>query len=182
MGQIAGGRAYNAREVYVVLGGQPITGFADGDFVGFTPSADDSAMVVGSTGDVGLAALNDRTGVFVFGLLHGLGFAGVLTGLQLPRADFAVGLLGFNLGVEAGQLTVIAGAALVVGWWRQRPWYHRRIVVPASLAIAAFAGFLIGLMAPALWRPRRTWPRPVAASASVEDPAQTEAAHPRRSA
>jgi hypothetical protein len=71
MGQIAGGRAYNAREVYVVLGGQPITGFADGDFVGFTPSADDSAMVVGSTGDVGLAVLNDRTGVFVFGLLQG---------------------------------------------------------------------------------------------------------------
>ncbi len=40
--------------------------------------------------------------VFLFGLLHGLGFAGVLTGLQLPRADFALGLLGFNLGVEAG--------------------------------------------------------------------------------
>lgn len=75
--------------------------------------------------------------VFMFGLLHGMGFAGVLTGLQLPRADFAVALAGFNLGVEAGQLTVIAGAALVVGWWRQRAWYHRRVVVPASLAIAA---------------------------------------------
>ena len=75
--------------------------------------------------------------VFLFGLLHGLGFAGVLTGLELPRADFALGLVGFNLGVEAGQLTVIAGAALAVGWWRDRPWYHRRVVVPASLAIAA---------------------------------------------
>ncbi len=74
--------------------------------------------------------------VFLFGLLHGLGFAGVLTGLQLPRGDFAVALAGFNLGVEAGQLTVIAAAALLVGWWRQRAWYHRRIVVPASLAIA----------------------------------------------
>jgi hypothetical protein len=74
--------------------------------------------------------------VFLFGLLHGLGFAGVLTGLQLPRADFAVALLGFNLGVEAGQLTVIAGAALLVGWWRQRTWYHRRVVVPVSVAIA----------------------------------------------
>jgi len=39
--------------------------------------------------------------------------------------------------VEAGQLTVIAGAALLVGWWRHYAWYHRRIVVPASLAIAA---------------------------------------------
>ena len=75
--------------------------------------------------------------VFMFGLLHGMGFAGVLTGLQLPRADFAVALVGFNLGVEAGQLTVIAGAALVVGWWRHHAWYHRRVVVPASLAIAA---------------------------------------------
>jgi hypothetical protein len=55
----------------------------------------------------------------------------------LPRADFALGLVGFNLGVEAGQLTVIAAVALAVGWWRDRPWYHARIVVPASLAIAA---------------------------------------------
>ena len=75
--------------------------------------------------------------VFCFGLLHGLGFAGVLTGLQLPRADFALGLVGFNLGVEAGQLTVIGVVALAVGWWRDRPWYRARIVVPASLAIAA---------------------------------------------
>ncbi len=75
--------------------------------------------------------------VFMFGLLHGLGFAGVLAGLALPRADFALGLLGFNLGVEAGQLTVIAATALLVGWWRHRPWYHRRVVMPASLAIAA---------------------------------------------
>lgn len=74
--------------------------------------------------------------VFAFGLLHGLGFAGVLTGLGLDRRDFAIGLVGFNLGVEAGQLTVIAAAALLVGWWQQRAWYHRRVVVPASLAIA----------------------------------------------
>jgi hypothetical protein len=75
--------------------------------------------------------------VFLFGLLHGLGFAGVLTDLALPRTDFAVALAGFNLGVEAGQLAVIAGAALLVGWCRHRPWYHGRVVMPASLAIAA---------------------------------------------
>lgn len=74
--------------------------------------------------------------VFAFGLLHGLGFAGVLTGLDLPRADFAIALAGFNLGVEAGQLTVIAAAAALVGWSRHRPWYRARVVVPASLAIA----------------------------------------------
>jgi hypothetical protein len=75
--------------------------------------------------------------VFMFGLLHGMGFAGVLTSLHLASADFAVALFGFNLGVEAGQLTVIAGAALLVGWWRGRLWYRSRVVVPVSLAIAA---------------------------------------------
>jgi hypothetical protein len=79
--------------------------------------------------------------VFLFGLLHGLGFAGVLTGLRLPRADFAVALLGFNLGVEAGQLTVIAAAALVLGTWHRRPWYQARVVAPASLAIALVGAY-----------------------------------------
>src|SRR5690606_451107 len=46
--------------------------------------------------------------VFVFGLIHGLGFAGALQELNLPAPSLAVGLLGFNVGVEFGQLTVIA--------------------------------------------------------------------------
>jgi hypothetical protein len=75
--------------------------------------------------------------VFLFGLLHGMGFAGVLSDLGLPRGSFLAALLSFNLGVEAGQLTIIAVAALAVAWYRHRPWYHRRIVVPASLCIAA---------------------------------------------
>lgn len=79
--------------------------------------------------------------VFLFGLLHGLGFAGVLTELQLPRGDFAVALLGFNLGVEAGQLTVIAAAALLLGSWHRRTWYHARVVAPASLAIAVVGAY-----------------------------------------
>jgi hydrogenase/urease accessory protein HupE len=79
--------------------------------------------------------------VFAFGLLHGLGFAGVLTGLSLPRGDFALGLFGFNAGVEIGQLTVIAAAALLVGWWRHRPWYHQRVVLPLSIAIAAVGSY-----------------------------------------
>jgi hypothetical protein len=75
--------------------------------------------------------------VFMFGLLHGMGFAGVLAGLGLPRSAFLTALLSFNLGVEAGQITVIALATVAVAWYRQRPWYHRRVVVPASLVIAA---------------------------------------------
>jgi hypothetical protein len=75
--------------------------------------------------------------VFTFGLLHGMGFAGVLTGLGLPRGGFLTALLAFNLGVEAGQLTVIAIAALALAWYRDKTWYHRGVVVPVSLVIAA---------------------------------------------
>jgi hypothetical protein len=75
--------------------------------------------------------------VFMFGLLHGLGFAGVLRDLGLPRGEFLTGLLAFNLGVEGGQLTVIGGALAAVVWFRHRPAYRQWIVVPASLAIAA---------------------------------------------
>jgi hypothetical protein len=78
--------------------------------------------------------------VFAFGLLHGMGFAGALKGLGLERADFLTALLTFNAGVEAGQLTVIAAAFLLVGvHWGTRGWYRRRIVVPASALIACTA-------------------------------------------
>jgi hypothetical protein len=75
--------------------------------------------------------------VFAFGLLHGMGFAGVLADLGLPGEDFVTALLSFNVGVELGQLTVIALAALLVAWSRDRAWYYRGVVMPASLAIAA---------------------------------------------
>ncbi|MCZ2401438.1 MAG: HupE/UreJ family protein [Phycisphaerae bacterium] len=79
--------------------------------------------------------------VFGFGLLHGLGFAGVLTELAPPRSEFATALLSFNVGVELGQLAVIGLALLLTGWWRGRDWYRGRIAKPASLAIAAVALF-----------------------------------------
>jgi hydrogenase/urease accessory protein HupE len=78
--------------------------------------------------------------VFAFGLLHGMGFAGALQDVGLPRSEFLAALLGFNLGVEAGQLAVIAAAFLLVGrTFAARPWYRRRIVVPASAMIACMA-------------------------------------------
>jgi hypothetical protein len=61
--------------------------------------------------------------VFSFGLLHGMGFAGVLRDLGLPRDQFLTALLTFNLGVEGGQLTVIAAAAMCVWWLTRRDWY-----------------------------------------------------------
>lgn len=77
--------------------------------------------------------------VFMFGLLHGLGFAGVLRELGLPRDEFLTGLLTFNLGVEGGQLTVILFASIVVAPFVKRGWYRQRVVIPVSLAIAAIA-------------------------------------------
>jgi hydrogenase/urease accessory protein HupE len=75
--------------------------------------------------------------VFVFGLLHGLGFAGVLKDVGLPPSQFLTALFGFNLGVELGQLAVIGGAFALVGFWfRDRAWYRTRVVLPASLVIA----------------------------------------------
>ncbi len=79
--------------------------------------------------------------VFAFGLLHGLGFAGILTEIGIPRSDFVLGLISFNVGVELGQLTVILLAWLAVGWAMKRDWYRSRIAIPASLIIAAIGAY-----------------------------------------
>ena len=74
--------------------------------------------------------------VFGFGLLHGLGFAGVLTELGLPPGHRTLGLATFNLGIELGQLGVIAAVWLLLGWCRERDWYRTRVVMPFSAGIA----------------------------------------------
>ena len=74
--------------------------------------------------------------VFIFGLLHGLGFAGVLSELGLPRGDFLTALVTFNVGVELGQLTVIGSAYLFLGWFISKTWYRKLVIIPASLVIA----------------------------------------------
>lgn len=78
--------------------------------------------------------------VFAFGLLHGMGFAGALKELGLPRSEFVTALLTFNVGVEAGQLAVIGAAFMLVGWHcANRAWYRSRIVVPMSTLIGCTA-------------------------------------------
>jgi len=78
--------------------------------------------------------------VFAFGLLHGMGFAGALKELGLPRSEFLTALVTFNVGVEGGQLAVIVAAFVLVGWYCGRqPWYRWRIVIPASALIACTA-------------------------------------------
>jgi HupE / UreJ protein len=76
--------------------------------------------------------------VFGFGLLHGLGFASVLSDVGLPEGRFVVALIGFNIGVELGQLAVIAVAFMALALpFGEQSWYRRAIAVPASCVIAA---------------------------------------------
>lgn len=78
--------------------------------------------------------------VFGFGLLHGLGFAAVLSDYGLPEGSLVPSLLAFNIGVELGQLLVLVIAAALVWFVRNKSWYRQRIQIPASLLIA-----LVGL-------------------------------------
>lgn len=78
--------------------------------------------------------------VFCFGLLHGLGFAGTLRDLGIPKGEFMTSLISFNVGVELGQLTIIAICFALIGmWFGNKPWYRQRVVIPGSLLIAAVA-------------------------------------------
>ncbi len=78
--------------------------------------------------------------IFGFGLLHGLGFAGVLSEFGFAPGQFVASLIAFNVGVEIGQLTVIAICFLAVGiWFGKRDWYRPGIVYPASLAIGGYS-------------------------------------------
>ncbi len=80
--------------------------------------------------------------VFAFGLLHGLGFASVLADFGMPDDAFTIALISFNVGVELGQLAIIAAAFLLVGYWfGKKRWYKRRITNPASIIIAGIALF-----------------------------------------
>ncbi|RYZ49196.1 MAG: HupE/UreJ family protein [Sphingobacteriales bacterium] len=80
--------------------------------------------------------------VFVFGLVHGMGFAGALSGLGMPSYAFATALIAFNVGVELGQLTIILVMYLLVArWFSGKIWYRKTIVVPISLVIALIATY-----------------------------------------
>jgi hypothetical protein len=79
--------------------------------------------------------------VFAFGLLHGLGFAGVLAEMGLPDRHHLLALLAFNVGVELGQLAVIALVAGALSLWALRGGDRRALVRPASLVIAAIGLF-----------------------------------------
>lgn len=73
---------------------------------------------------------------FPFGLVHGFGFAGALGEIQLPKADVPKALLGFNLGVEIGQLAVLALVLPLIMAARKRAWFEQKGVRYLSYVIA----------------------------------------------
>jgi hypothetical protein len=78
--------------------------------------------------------------VFLFGLIHGLGFAGALSEMGLPQNDYLLSLVMFNVGVELGQLTVILLAFfLMAKWFSGKHYYRKAMVIPLSIIIAVVA-------------------------------------------
>jgi hydrogenase/urease accessory protein HupE len=77
---------------------------------------------------------------FLFGLVHGLGFAGALKEIGLPQQHLAVALLTFNLGVEAGQLMTVGAAWLLVRLIERQPW-AAGLKKPVLYAIGSLAAY-----------------------------------------
>jgi hypothetical protein len=76
---------------------------------------------------------------FGFGLIHGFGFASVLAELGLPQETLVLSLVGFNLGVELGQLAIVVALLPVIFWLRNTAFYRRGILVGGSLLIMLLA-------------------------------------------
>jgi len=80
---------------------------------------------------------------FVFGLVHGFGFASALQELRLPRSALVAGLISFNIGVEVGQVAIVALAFPVLSWLRTLRHFQPLGPRLLSLAIAAFGMVLL---------------------------------------
>jgi len=90
-----------------------------------------------SGGDPGRALRRRWAVSFAFGLVHGFGFAGVLRELGLPRGALAGSLLSFNVGVELGQVAVVAAVWPLLAWLRRRPGFVPGGVRAGSAAVGA---------------------------------------------
>ena len=80
--------------------------------------------------------------IFFFGLLHGLGFASVLSSFGMPSTNFVWALVGFNIGVEIGQITIIfVFYAICIYWINTKNYYTKFISMPGSAIIALIGVF-----------------------------------------
>ena len=78
---------------------------------------------------------------FTFGLVHGLGFASVLADLGLRGANLALSLLGFNVGVEMGQMLIVLAVLPLAFLLRDTALYRRTFMPAGSAAIVLLAGY-----------------------------------------
>ena len=78
---------------------------------------------------------------FVFGLVHGFGFASVLADLGLPQGALVLALVGFNAGVEVGQLTIVAVFLPLAFWLRGTRFYRVGVLIGGSLVVALLASW-----------------------------------------
>lgn len=80
--------------------------------------------------------------VFLFGLIHGLGFASALNEIGLPRNKFLTSIFSFNLGVEIGQVTIIGMVFLfIILPAGKKLWYKKTIAYPLSAIIGLIAAY-----------------------------------------
>ena len=78
--------------------------------------------------------------IFMFGLIHGFGFATALSEIGIPKKQFFSSLLSFNIGVEIGQITIILLAYFLISRpFSEKIWYRSRIVNPISMIIGCVA-------------------------------------------
>lgn len=94
----------------------------------------------------GWLARRPATMAVVFGLVHGLGFAGALAEIGLPQDEIPLALCAFNLGIELGQIALVGGLLLAAALWRQLP----QRMVDGAVAARALPVYLIGALA-AFW-------------------------------
>jgi len=78
-----------------------------------------------------------------FGLIHGLGFYSALSALGIARGHALATLVGFNLGVEAGQLAVVALVYGPLRWWTRRPWYRRSMAAASALILSIASWWVV---------------------------------------
>lgn len=74
--------------------------------------------------------------IFMFGLVHGMGFAGALAETGIPSDAFLEAIVGFNIGVEIGQATIILLAFITISYnFSKKIWYRKRIIIPVSFSV-----------------------------------------------
>ncbi|HWP11492.1 MAG TPA: HupE/UreJ family protein [Ramlibacter sp.] len=97
-----------------------------------------------------VAALNNLRGTiersrwvmaFVFGLVHGFGFASVLADLGLPQGALVLALVGFNVGVEVGQMAIVMAFVPLAFWLRTTRFYRSGVLIVGSVMVALIAGW-----------------------------------------